>query len=355
MQWTTDIINFEQQQRPAHAYFAAAYDFIELWLSGKDEFVLNTSGSTGTPKPIAVSRNQLKSSAAMTGKALELGNGTRALVCLNISYIAGMMMLVRGMELGWKLTITEPTSNPLLNLDKREFDFTALVPLQLSAILENPDTESQVNRLGKILLGGAPVSISLQRKIQQIAVPVYQSYGMTETVSHVALRRLNGENPEQRYTFLPGIQFGLDARNCLYVSGPVTNGEIIQTNDLAEIYGSTFNWIGRADNIINSGGVKIVLDAVDASIAEVFYNLHIPNPFFVWFRPDEKLGQMLILIIEGTIAALPPDFLLAEIRKQISAYETPKHVYFVNQFTRTATDKVDKRRTVQSLSASSHG
>ncbi|KAA6436868.1 AMP-binding protein [Dyadobacter flavalbus] len=355
MQWITDINDFEQQQRPEHPYFAAAYDFIESWLGGKKEFILNTSGSTGTPKPIAISRNQLTSSAAMTGNALALGSGTRALVCLNISYIAGLMMLVRGMELGWKLTVIEPASNPLLKLDHEKFDFTALVPLQLSGILENPETESQVYKLGKILLGGAPVGIALQRKILDLAVPVYQSYGMTETVSHVALRRLNGEKPELHYTFLPGIEFGLDERNCLYVSGAVTNGEKVQTNDLVEIHGNTFKWIGRADNIINSGGIKMVLDEVDARMAEVFYNLNIPNPFFAWFRPDEKLGQMLILIIEGTIAAITPEMLLAEIRKQNSAYETPKHVYFVDQFTRTATDKVDKRRTVQSLSESSHG
>jgi len=221
--------------------------------------------------------------------------------------------------------------------------------MQLNAILENPDTKNQVNRLRKILLGGAPVSISLQRKIDDLTVPVYQSYGMTETVSHVALRKLNGEKPELNYTFLPGIGFGLDARNCLFVSGPVTNGEKIQTNDLAEIHGNSFRWIGRADNIINSGGVKIVLDEVDASIAEVFYNLEITNPFFAWFRPDEKLGQMLIMFVEGTIRSVTPELLLAEIRKYNSAYETPKHVYFVNQFTRTATEKVDKRRTVQPL------
>ena len=356
MQWTTDINEFRQQQRPAHPYFAEAYDFIALWISGQEQFILHTSGSTGSPKPIAISRNQLTSSAAMTGKALQLGKGTRALVCLNISYIAGLMMLVRGMELGWKLTVIEPVSNPLLSVDHHaEFDFAALVPLQLSQMLENPDTENHVNRLRKILLGGAPVSISLQRKIDNLTVPVYQSYGMTETVSHVALRRLNGEKPELNFTFLPGIEFGLDARKCLYISGPVTNGEKIQTNDLAEIHGNSFKWIGRADNVINSGGVKIVLDEVDTSIAEVLYNLKITNPFFVWFRPDEKLGQMLILIMEGTIDSVTPDFLLAEIRKHNSAYETPKHVYFVNQFTRTATDKVDKHKTVQSLSGSSHG
>lgn len=356
MQWTTDINEFRQQPRPVHPYFAGAYDFIALWLSGQEQFILNTSGSTGTPKPIAVSRNQLTSSAAMTGKALELGKGTRALVCLNVSYIAGMMMLVRGMELGWQLTVIEPASNPLLNLDpESQFDFAALVPLQLMEILANPETENQVNRLGKILLGGAPVSISLQKKIPGLAVPVFQSYGMTETVSHVALRRLNGENPELNYTFLPGIEFGLDAKNCLFVSGAVTKDEKIQTNDLAEIEGNTFNWIGRADNIINSGGVKIVLDKVDAGIAEVLYNLEITNPFFVWFRQDEKWGQMLILVIEGTVRSITPELLLAEIRKHVSAYETPKHVYFVNQFTRTATEKVDKRRTVQSLLASSDG
>ncbi|MCF2490971.1 AMP-binding protein [Dyadobacter sp. CY347] len=356
MPWNTSITAIRTQDRPADPYFGKAYDFMQSWLNGQQTFTLQTSGSTGTPKPIEIDRNQLIASAQMTGKALDLGRGTRALVCLNVHYIAGLMMLVRGMELDWEMTIIEPSANPLLEFDSHaEFDFTALVPLQLTAILENPQTEKQIERLGKILLGGAPVNVTLQREIEALTIPIYQSYGMTETVSHIALRRLNGAKSSEDYHFLPNIDFGTDERGCLHISGPVTNGGVVQTNDLVEISGNTFKWIGRADNVINSGGVKIVLDKIDERVGEVFYEFKIHNAFFNWSVPDEKLGQKLVLVIEGTENALPVDQIILKIRKRLSAYETPKHVYFVQHFSKTTTDKVDKRHTVQQLLASQNG
>ncbi|MCF2497484.1 AMP-binding protein [Dyadobacter chenhuakuii] len=356
MPWNTSISTIATQKRPEHSYFAEAYDFMQSWSSGQQTFTLQTSGSTGTPKPIQIHRSQLIASAQMTGKALGLRAGTRALVCLNVHYIAGLMMLVRGMELDWEMTVIEPSANPLLDVNGLDaFDFTALVPLQLHAILENPKTENQVNKLGTVLLGGAPVNVSLQRKIESLSVPVYQSYGMTETVSHIALRKLNGENFSEDYQFLPNIVYGTDDRGCLHISGPVTNGEVVQTNDLVEIAGNTFKWIGRADNVINSGGVKIVLDKVDATVGKVFFDLKIGNAFFNWFVSDEKLGQKLILVVEGTANTFQAKDMIEEIRKSLSAYETPKHVYFVQHFNKTTTDKVDKRRTVQQLLASQNG
>jgi O-succinylbenzoic acid--CoA ligase len=350
MIWITNKTDFLKSPRPEDAYFARAYDFMQSWIAGQEKFTLQTSGSTGTPKPIFVTRNQLKASAAMTGKALNLAKGTRALVCLNTSYIAGLMMLVRGMELDWELTIIEPSSNPLINLpENSHFDFVAMVPMQLAACLENSGTSNMVGHIGQILLGGAPVGITLQRKISELKIPVFQSYGMTETVSHVALKKLNGKDASDRYVFLPGIHFDTDARGCLFVSGEVTNQEVVQTNDLVEIFGNAFEWIGRADNVINSGGVKIILDITDALVAEVFYDLNLANAFFTWYQPDEKLGQKLVLIIEGSADLVPVTEIEEEIRTRVSAYETPKHVYFVDHFTKTATDKVDKRGTVQQL------
>ena len=346
MIWHTNASLIQTQSPPEHPYFCEAYDFMIAWLHGKEEFTLHTSGSTGTPKDILIRRSQLTSSALMTGAALDVQKGTRALVCLNIGYIAGIMMLVRGMELGWELSIIEPSSNPLLNFEEPDFDFVAMVPLQLSTCLSDEMTGNQVNNLGKILLGGAPVGIHLQKQIDLLTVPVYQSYGMTETVSHVALRKLNGSAGENDYNVLPGITFGLDERGCLFFSGAVTNEEKIQTNDLAKITSeNTFTWLGRVDNVINSGGVKIILDKVDEVVAEVLYDSGYENNFFSWFAADEKLGQKLILIIQKSEENIAVELLLDEIRKRISTYETPKHVYFVKEFIKTPTDKIDKRRT----------
>ncbi len=355
MIWTTGKTLWQTQKRPRNPYFAQAYDFMSKWLGGNREFVLHTSGSTGMPKPITVTRSQLAASAAMTGKALSLGSGTRALVCLNVGYVAGMMMLVRGLELDWELTVTEPTSNPIAGLDSPHFDFVAMVPMQLQAILENPATKSHVGYLGKILLGGAPVNRALATQIAALDVPVFQSYGMTETVSHVALKALNGSEASDFYEFLPGITFGIDERGCVYVSGAVTNGQKVQTNDLVEIRGNAFQWIGRADNVINSGGVKIVLDQIDRHIATIFHDLGIPDAFFSWWEADEKLGQKLVLIVERDPAGELSAELPAEIRRHLSAYESPKHIYFAKAFVKTATDKIDKRATFQQLLTSSNG
>ncbi|GGM92797.1 O-succinylbenzoic acid--CoA ligase [Dyadobacter beijingensis] len=355
MIWTTSKSLWQTQKRPRNPYFAQAYDFMEKWLTGQAEFVLHTSGSTGMPKPITVTRRQLAASAAMTGKALSLGRGTRALVCLNVGYIAGLMMLVRGMELEWELTVTEPTSNPLAALDHTDFDFVAMVPMQLEAILENPATKGQVTQLGKILLGGAPVNASLADRVRHLDVPVYQSYGMTETVSHVALKALNGDDTSDLYQVLPGIALGTDERGCLFVSGAVTNEQRVQTNDLVEISGQSFQWIGRADNVINSGGVKIVLDQLDQRLALILKEMQVPNAFFSWWLPDEKLGQKLVLIIENELAEQTLADLAAEIRSRVSTYENPKHIYFAKTFAKTATDKIDKRATFQQLLASSNG
>jgi O-succinylbenzoic acid--CoA ligase len=349
--WSTSKEQFQNQLRPVEPYFQKAYDFIQRWLGFEQTFELRTSGSTGVPKVISVKRSQLTSSAAMTAKALSLGKGTRALVCLNVDYVAGVMMLVRGMELGWELVIIEPTSNPLKDFKPEvEFDFAALVPMQLSGTLEEETTRERVSQYGKILLGGAPISVSLLKQIEKINVPVYQSYGMTETVSHVALRRLNGETATDSYWFLPGVGAGVDERNCLFISGPVTDGEKIQTNDIVEMTAlNAFVWLGRIDNVINSGGIKIVLDVVDEKIARVFYDLNYNNSFFTWYQQDEKLGQKLVLFVESDGERLIEEVLMEEIRKRVSTYETPKHVYFADRFIKTPTDKTDKRRTAETL------
>jgi len=351
MIWNTSPILLQTEDPPQHPYFRQAYDFMISWKGGREEFILHTSGSTGVPKDIFVTRNQLRSSALMTGAVLDLPVGTKALVCLNVKYIAGIMMLVRGMELGWELSIIEPLSNPLQEFESDiSFDFVAMVPLQLAACLADDISKHKVSNLGKILLGGAPVGISLQKQIDLLNIPVYQSYGMTETVSHIALKKLNCPEAENDYTVLPGVKFGLDERGCLFVQGAVTNEEKIQTNDLAEITSEkTFNWLGRIDNVINSGGVKVFLDNVDQVIAAIFYEQGWADSYFSWFEEDGKLGQKLILVIENPHQEISVQFLLEEIRKRISAYETPKHVYFVDKFKKTPTDKIDKRRTVLEL------
>lgn len=353
--WETDRIQLLSQTPPKDTYFKAAYEFMKSWQEGQTHFSMHTSGSTGTPKTIELTRTQMAGSAAMTGRMLDLGEGTVALVCLNTAYIGGLMMLVRGMELGWKLIVTRPSSNPLQGLHATP-DFVSMVPSQLSDCLADPATAELTEAIGTVLLGGAPVSAGLATRIRGMKNKVFQSYGMTETVSHVAVRRLSGMMEEDDYHLLPHITAGVDDRGCLHVEGPMTDGMRIQTNDVVAFTSpDAFRWVGRADNIINSGGVKISLDQTDAVISALFEELNLPITFFSWFERDEKLGQKLILIAHRDAAPVDEKAVLAEIRKRLTPYQTPKRIYFAAQFARTPTDKIDKRRTADQLFKSFHG
>ena len=345
--WTTHRDTILVEPIPTAPYFKSVYDFAKAWLQGQETFSIATSGSTGAPKEILLNRNQMTASARLTGQVLDLPKGTRALVCLNVNYIAGIMMLVRGLELGWQLTIVGPGSNPLLELpNETTFDFVALVPMQLSAILQEEGTRGRVGDFGKILLGGAPLSTVLLQEINALKIPVYQSYGMTETVSHVALRRLNGDAPQADYQVLPGIEFGIDPRDCLYLRGAVTNNELVQTNDLVELTSpNSFYWLGRADSVINSGGVKISLDKIDQVVGEVLQELNLVTEYFCWYEPDEKLGQKLVLFLACDNSILNIENLLEKIAERVRRYETPKAVYFARSFLRTPTAKIDKMAT----------
>ena len=329
---------------PEDAYFRQAWEFCRLYASGQATFVLHTSGSTGTPKPIALTRAQMQASARVTQRALDLRAGQQALVCLNVGYIAGTMMLVRGMELGLTMHIVAPSSQPFAALsDDVAIDFVAMVPLQLQTILDTQQDE-RLNSLKAILVGGAPVGDTLGDAIQRLNVPVFSTYGMTETVSHVALRRLNGAEATDSYWLLEGVAAAIDERGCLRLRGAVTNHQWIQTNDVVEFLGPRkFIIVGRADNIINSGGVKIQLEKVERAIEKTGL---IASRFFAWSEPDERLGQKLILVVESE-KKLDTELLQTRLLPELLTYELPKKVYFVKKFVETPTGKVDKRRTFE--------
>ena len=223
------INNFQNLPSPTSEYEQKIIIFCQNWLAGQTEFVIKTSGSTGEPKPIVLTRNQMIASAKLTGKTFGLEVGNKALVCLNVEYIAGMMMLVRGMELGLKLTIVEPSGNPFDKIEGQIFDFLAFVPLQMQNLVENDKSVEILNQAKAIIIGGAAVNEVLENKLQQLEVPVYSTYGMTETVSHVAIRRINGDNRNNNFQVLEEVKIGLDERNCLNIVAEASNNALIQT------------------------------------------------------------------------------------------------------------------------------
>jgi O-succinylbenzoic acid--CoA ligase len=346
-------------------YERRVLQFCQQWLSGQETFTLHTSGSTGHPKAIPLTRAQMVTSARYTGRALGLQPGDRALVCLSVEYIAGMMMLVRGFELGLHLTVIDPVSRPLAHCAPSErFDFTAMVPLQLHATLHGDPHESAIfDDMKGVLIGGAPLSLVLEDQIQRVRAPLYHTYGMTETVSHIALRRLNGPQRSERFIAFDDVRLGLDARGCLTITSALTRGETLVTNDLVELHADgSFQWLGRVDNVINSGGVKVHIEKVERALEAWLLHYqdgrYAERRFFVGALAHARLGQEVVAVIEGqpladqTGRTIPLDTALrTQMAPALTPYEMPRTVYFVPHLCETPTGKIDRRATLQHLAA----
>lgn len=341
---------------PQTPYEADALAFCQAWLSGQPTFVLQTSGSTGAPKPITLTRTQMRASAHLTGRTLGLQPGDAALVCLNIGYVAGVMMLVRGLELGLPMTIVEPAGNPLADFDPdlTQFAFTAFVPLQLQTVLEqSPGKLPILNRMKAILVGGAATNPALERALQIIEAPVFATYGMTETVSHIALRRLNGPDRSDRFTALDGVDLGTDGQGCLHITSAATNFVRVQTNDVVELVDTPtvgparFRLLGRADTVINSGGVKIQPEQVEQIIQSVLATAGVAGRLLVAGLPDERLGQRVILLCEKwAMNNAQWQRVQNAVRQQMGPYAVPKEIITVEEFAQTPTGKIDRARTM---------
>jgi len=336
------------------SYLAQILQFCRDWLLGKETFHIFTSGSTGTPKSITISRKQMQESASATAKALNLQVGDTAFICLNTNYIAGKMMLVRGLEIGMNMIVVEPSANPFANINTplSRIDFCAFVPLQLHTLLKEGTQIELLNRAKAIIVGGAAVNAALEDYLQVISAPIYATYGMTETVSHIALKRLNGKEKSPYYQVLPNTQIGQDERGCLTIVSPVTHFEKIITNDKVKLIDSQhFEWIGRVDNVINSGGVKIQVEKIENEIDKLFAQLGILQRFVVIGLPDSKLGEVATLVVErdSLMANIADNELLSLLKNKLSKYEIPKTVLYLPAFPETETNKVNKLKIKELL------
>jgi len=338
---------------PLNGYETKTLEFCRSWLTGVQEFPIHTSGSTGTPKRIVLTRKQLEISARRTIKELNLKQDDTSLICLNTEFIAGMMMIARGFEADMNMIIVEPVTNPLHLIPAgTKISFASFVPMQLQTILHDmPQAQEVLSPMKAILIGGAPVSPSLEREIQQLNAPVYLTYGMTETASHIALRKLNGADKTAYFNVLDAIQIGLDKRGCLTIRGDVSNNELLITNDLVELLTpSRFRWLGRVDNTINTGGVKVQSEKVEVAVAEAMAELELPPRFFVTSQPDELLGEKIVLIIEGEKPSEQAEKELKErLRQLLKKYEMPKDIHYASSFSETSTGKISKLKTLRKL------
>ena len=341
----------------------SVFSFLSDWFNVNDFVIVQTSGSTGKPKPISLKKEFMKNSAKATGNFFELKENTTALLCLSTDYIAGKMMLVRALTLGWELDLVEAASNPLEGVD-RVYDFSAMVPLQLQNSLKD------LHKVKKLIVGGGVVSNDLIEAIQNLSTEVFATYGMTETITHIAVKKLNNnvslrggmtkqsvdkeitlqmkfDRNEEYYKVLPNVQLSQDSRNCLVIDAPKVSTERIVTNDVVRLISDTeFEWLGRYDNVINSGGIKLHPEKIEEKLSKI-----ISNRFFVIGISDKRLGEKLVLIIEGVTSSAVEKSLKTEVKslKELSKYEIPKEIYFVDEFVETETKKIQRKKTLDLL------
>lgn len=317
----------------------AVINFLKEWYNNEDYVTGHTSGSTGTPKELHLSKKDMIASAELTNRFFHIGTGSTLLLCLSPSYIAGKMMIVRAILAGANLHTVSPSSSPLATLDM-PFDLAAMVPMQVETTLKSPLATQHFTRLRQVLIGGAAISPKLEKQLQSLPTNCYATYGMTETVSHVALRPINGPRQTSFYVALGDIHFSQDNRGCLIIHAPHLHEQQFITNDLVVLHSQTrFEWLGRVDNVINSGGIKLFPENIEHRLAPL-----ISRRFFITSIPDALLGQMAVIVIEDTPwSANSQKELLNEARKHLSPYEIPKRIYFMEHFQETYSGKIIRK------------
>lgn len=326
---------------PKDSWQNAIYAFLQNWFDESDFILAQTSGSTGKPKDIRLKKTAMINSARMTNQFFGLDGDKTALLCLPASYIAGKMMLVRALVGSFNLITVEPKANPFENLNTK-IDFAAITPYQLFHSAEILKTKA----VHKIIIGGSPVTSRLEKLSESIPAELYETYGMTETCSHIALRRFNGEEKSDYFTILDGVSIRQDERECLVVKAPHLLENEIQTNDMVELMGSnSFRWLGRADSVINSGGVKIHPEQVEKKLEGI-----ISSNYFISSLPDDVLENRTVLVIESELYNVEQqEDLKRKLNSLLSKYEIPKEIYYLSQFVYSNSNKVLRMDTLNTI------
>lgn len=323
--------------QPTNEFEKSVKAFLVEWFSDSEVMIAHSSGSTGTPKEIILTKENMRKSANMTGKYLHLQKGDSALLVMPVTYIAGKLMLVRAVEIGLKLICMQPTShiildeiNESLSQKLEMIDFVALTPMQVENSLPF------VSKCRKLIIGGAPLSEKVKQELAVFENEVYETYAMTETITHIAFKQVANRkytDAEQVFEAFDEVNISQDERGCLVIDTPYHDLQVV-TNDVVEIIDQRkFNWIGRADNVINSGGIKLFPEQIENKL-KPFIN----SDFYVTSKSDELLGQKLILVVEGEERSF--DFSSADLTK----YQQPKEIIFIDKFSRTESGKIKRQQ-----------
>ena len=272
-------------------------EFLDEWNNDSERVLVHTSGSTGAPKPLWVEKRRMEASARITCDFLGLKEGDTALLCMPLDYIAGKMMVVRSLVRKLKLIVVEPTGHPLSNTTPhqlpRGLTFAAMVPMQVYNSLQVPEERERLRQIRHLIIGGGAIDDALARELEDFPNYVWSTYGMTETLSHIALRRLNGAEASEWYTPFDNVRISQNEDGCLVIDAPEVCAERLVTNDIVEISQGRFRVVGRKDNVICSGGIKIQAEEVERALKPY---LHVP--FMITKRKDEKFGEIVVMMVE---------------------------------------------------------
>ena len=309
-------------------------DFLREWNNDSEVLLVHTSGSTGAPKPMYVEKNRMMASARMTLQFLGLQSGDTALLCMPLDYIAGKMVVVRSLVGNLSLTDVGAVGHPMADEAAGDcfFDLAAMVPLQVYNSLGVEKERRRLMNIRHLLIGGGAVDEGLSAQLRDFPHAVWSTYGMTETLSHIALRRVNGPMASEWYTPLPGVTLHSDDDQCLVIEAPRVSASTIVTHDIVEFAanGRDFRILGRKDHVICCGGVKIQAEEVEKMLRP-----YILSPFFIGKAHDAKFGEIPVLVIESEETQHLRDILVRVLPK----YWIPKKIISVSVLPLTETGK----------------
>ena len=304
-------------------------EFLDEWRNDSPTVLVHTSGSTGKPKPMLVEKRRMEASARITCDFLGLKAGDTALLCMSLDYIAGKMMVVRSLTCGLRLITVKPSGNPLATMNE-PVDFAAMVPMQVYNTLQVPEERERLMRIKHLIIGGGAIDDALAKELKSFPNAVWSTYGMTETLSHIALRRLNGDEASEWYTPFEGVSLSLTEEGCLAIDAPAVHEGRLVTNDIAELSDKGFRILGRKDNVICSGGIKIQIEEVERLLCP-----HVSSAFMITKRADKKFGEQVVLLTESN----DMDVLREVCERVLPKYWQPRCFLHIDRLPMTETGK----------------
>lgn len=323
----------EKAKAESSDFLMDLYNFLKEWFNDSAVIKVHTSGSTGKPKELWVRKEQMINSARLTCEFLQLHEGDKVLLCMPLRYIAGKMVVVRALVAGLDLILRTPSGHPFADVKMDHLRFTAMIPLQVFNTLHVPEEREQLEKTDILIIGGGAIDADLEREIQRLPNMVFSTYGMTETLSHIALRRLNGTEASPFYHPFDTVNLSLSEDDCLIIDAPLVCDQQLHTNDIARILpDGSFQIIGRKDNTINTGGIKVQIEEVESTLRPLF-----PYAFAITSVPDVKFGEIVVALV-----ANGKDSWQSDIFDVLPKYQRPKQIITIDAIPLTGSGKIDR-------------